>query len=298
MNRSMFIFGSFMSALGVYMTHTAYLAGGAFIAGMLVELTLLFFFMRMMYDAGAVGENYRREEVPVGVGISFPSTLVLIFTAYAIMARYDLWGAVFTQDYWAYLFGITAVAMMGFLDDILGSRDNPGLWHNLVPLAHGRLTTGGLKITGGFVVCFLVAFLTSGSWLDCVINTFIMFFLGSLMNWLDLQPGRALKGFVLFLAAIILIALGSVDYILIAPLAGAVFCYLLYDMRARALMGDAGANVLGFSLGFWAVFSLSLSARVAFLLFLAVVQFSTERFAIRVADEERSLFSRINENNR
>lgn len=297
MSHSISIFGAFLSGMAVYMTTESYIAGGAFLAGLLLELVIMFFFLRMMYQAGAVAENHRREEVPVGTGISFPAVLTLIFTAYAIMARYGGW-PVFPASYQAYLLGVIALGMLGFVDDMLGSRERYGLWNNLRPLAAGQLDTGGLKTIGGFVVCFLAAFLITEGWMDCVINTFLVFFMASIMNWLDLQPGRAIKGFVLFLAAIVLIALGSVDYVLIAPLAGTVMCYLLYDLRSRALMGDAGANILGFSLGFWAVVSLSLSARVALLLFLVVVQFLAERFAIQEADEERSLFSRINDGSR
>lgn len=278
----------------VYISLESYIAGGGFVAGMLLEIVVLFFFLRMMYDAGALAENHRQEEVPVGAGISFPATLFLIFSAYAILERVWQW-PVFPPAYLAYLLGITVLAMLGFIDDMLGSREGYGLLNNLGSLVHGRLGTGGLKILGACAASFLVAFLISPEWLDCVINTFLIFSMISIMNWLDLQPRRAIKGFALFLAAIILIALGSVDYMLMAPLAGVVFTYFFYDMRARALMGDAGASVLGFSLGFWAASSLSLSARVAVLLCLIVVQFMTERFAISSINEERSLFSRIND---
>jgi UDP-N-acetylmuramyl pentapeptide phosphotransferase/UDP-N-acetylglucosamine-1-phosphate transferase len=78
-----------------------------------------------------------------------------------------------------------------------------------------------------------------------------------MLNLLDLRPGRAIKGFLIFLFLIAILGLGDIDWLLLAPLLGAVLYYLLIDLRAGAMMGDAGSNVLGLTLGYLCVISLA-----------------------------------------
>ena len=130
------------------------------------------------------------------------------------------------------------------------------------------------------MIALFVSFLITDQWQDWLLNTFIIALFTNMMNLLDLRPGRAIKGYLLFLAAIILIALGKIDYLWIAPLSGAVLAYFPFDLKAKSMMGDSGSNALGFSLGIWAACSLSLSARIAVLLLLIVMHLFTEKYSL------------------
>jgi UDP-N-acetylmuramyl pentapeptide phosphotransferase/UDP-N-acetylglucosamine-1-phosphate transferase len=80
-----------------------------------------------------------------------------------------------------------------------------------------------------------------------------------------------------------------------APLLGAVLCYLPTDVRARAMMGDAGSNVLGFALGYYATTSLSLTARLTSLVFLIAIHLYTEKISLTRTIENNALLKAIDQ---
>jgi len=66
-------------------------------------------------------------------------------------------------------------------------------------------------------------------------------------NGLDVRPGRALKFALLAMACLIGVPL---DLLPTLPLlALACGCVLWPDLRERAMLGDGGANLLGFTIG-------------------------------------------------
>jgi hypothetical protein len=70
----------------------------------------------------------------------------------------------------------------------------------------------------------------------------------NIWNGLDVRPGRALKAFLvvtLLLGAVV--ARGGV--VIVIALWPAALVALWFDVRERAMLGDAGANLLGFSIG-------------------------------------------------
>jgi hypothetical protein len=67
----------------------------------------------------------------------------------------------------------------------------------------------------------------------------------NIWNLLDVAPGRALK-YGLLAAAVIAIDRMSA---LVAATVGIAAALLPLDVRERAMLGDAGANVLGFAIG-------------------------------------------------
>jgi UDP-N-acetylmuramyl pentapeptide phosphotransferase/UDP-N-acetylglucosamine-1-phosphate transferase len=64
-------------------------------------------------------------------------------------------------------------------------------------------------------------------------------------NGLDVAPGRAAKGFLV--VAVVLLAVDVRAFLLICT--GAAAAVLWPDLRERAMLGDSGANLLGFLAG-------------------------------------------------
>ena len=64
-------------------------------------------------------------------------------------------------------------------------------------------------------------------------------------NGLDLAPGRALKGFLV--VALVLLAVDLRAFLLVWT--GAAAAALWPDLRERGMLGDSGANLLGFLAG-------------------------------------------------
>jgi hypothetical protein len=123
---------------------------------------------------------------------------------------------------------VTAVAALGLADD-LWSGSERGIRAHIA----ARRTTGVLKLAGIPLVGLVATRSFSGGLLVAG--------WANLMNQLDTKPGRALKAFLL--ASLFLRA---------SSVGGSAKCGVLllpYDLRERAMLGDAGSNALGAMLG-------------------------------------------------
>lgn len=245
----------------------------ALVIGALLEGVILFFLVGMLKETGAVCKNFRGIEIPVSAGLSFPAVVMLVFLIYALLSRYE-------NSYHLFLMGIITISFLGFIDDMLGRRDTLGFKGHFGALRRGRLTSGGLKALGGGMIALFVAFFISGGFINIIINTLVLALFTNMLNLLDLRPGRAVKGFLIFAIVILIITGGRVDWLLITPLVGAVLWYFRFDLSARVMMGDAGSNVLGFALGYGVVTNLTLSGRTGVLVFLIAVHILTEKYSL------------------
>jgi len=251
----------------------------AILSGAVAEGIVLYFLLSLLAESGAVGKNYLGHDIPVSAGISFPVSVILVFIVYMLFSRYE-------PSFSTYLTGITAISFLGFIDDMLGQRDTLGFKGHFGALFRGRLTTGGFKaLGGGFIALFMALSLSSpgslaSNWGNIIINTLIIALFTNMLNLLDLRPGRALKGYLFFLLLIIGLAAGEVNWLLLAPLLGAVLVYLPVDLKARAIMGDAGSNVLGLTLGYYSVIHLSWPCRIGVLIFLIAMHIYTEKYSL------------------
>jgi Glycosyl transferase family 2 len=118
---------------------------------------------------------------------------------------------------------VALVMLIGFADDAYGGAER-GFREHL----RARRTTGVLKLLGIPLVGLLRTRSLSGALLVALSANFL--------NQLDTKPGRCLKAYLLAAAP------------LRAPLGVAVLL-LPYDLRERAMLGDAGSNALGAVLG-------------------------------------------------
>lgn len=250
--------------------------------GALAEGVVLFLLLNMLKESGATGKNFQGMEIPVGAGVSFPMALIVIAVIYTLLGWYE-------DAYLLFIFGVVAISFLGFIDDCLGKRDTLGFKGHFGALFRGHLTTGGLKALGGGTVALFLALVLSQNWYDIILNTLIIALFTNLLNLLDLRPGRAVKGFLLFGIIIACLASFNIEFFLILPLLGAVLTYFPVDLKAKAMMGDAGSNVLGLTLGYVAAFSLPLSSRWGILIFLLAMHIYTEKYSLTKTIENNSV---------
>lgn len=250
-----------------------YWAAGGFLAAFVIEGLILYLLLPMLANTGAVRSNYREEQIPVSAGISFAMTLLLVYLLYRLVNH-----EVETSQ--LFMLGVAAISFLGFIDDMLGRRDTTGLKGHLGALLRGRLTTGGLKALGGGLIAFYIALFISTGWGNIILNTVLIALSTNFINLLDLRPGRAIKGTFLVGVVIIAVAYQAMNWALVLPLLGAVVYYLPSDLKARAMMGDAGSNVLGLALGFWAAAYMPQTARLVMLVLLIGVHWYTERYSL------------------
>jgi len=183
-------------------------------------------------------ENFRGRRIPRILGIVLAAWAALGM-AVLVPAAGD------AAESWSVFGAALLVFAAGLVDDLapIGPR---GLRGHLRALLSGRMTTGILKVlvTAGAAVV-VVALLDRG---DAVIRLGAVTLIAAATNvWngLDVRPGRALKAFIVLMVVAVLAAAPPAP---VGPI-GAAVLVLLPDLREWAMLGDAGANLLGFTAG-------------------------------------------------
>lgn len=153
-----------------------------------------------------------------------------------------------SAEAWGGLVGLLLVSAAGLVDDLAppGPR---GLRGHLRSLIGGRMTTGALKALVAVGASVVVVTLQGGraGWVR-VAGVVLLAACTNLWNGLDVAPGRALKAFLPVGAAFALAGLVGA-FPAGAGVLGACLVALGPDLRERAMLGDAGANALGFAAG-------------------------------------------------
>ena len=246
--------------------------------------------MEMLIVAGFVRPNFRKESIPQGVG------LVFFLSVLPVVAAAKLFGLVNNQCY-IFLFATGAMTLFGLIDDVFGTRGATGLAGHFKKLIIKReITTGALKALAGGVISFVVGLSMMESpgvinWLGLIQNTLVMALATNTVNLLDLRPGRAGKGFLLISAFILLAGFGRPPLFFLATVAGSLIAYLPFDLKANAMMGDTGSNMLGMALGYTAVFVLDMPAKIGFLIFLIGFHLLTEKYSLTVIIEKNKVLN-------
>jgi len=167
--------------------------------------------------------------------------------------------------------------VFGAIDDLGESGHSKGLRGHLGELAHGRVTTGGLKVLGIGGTGLLAAALAGGRRarpVDVVVGGAVIAGTANLLNLFDLRPGRALKVVLLTTPAT---AAGGPAGRLVAVAAGTAAALLAPDLSEQAMLGDTGANAAGALLGTAAVAGLGRRGRFALLLGVGALTLASER---------------------
>jgi hypothetical protein len=112
-------------------------------------------------------------------------------------------------------------------------------------VAAGRFSTGAIKAVGAFA---LAAYAVSGRGreeLDYLADLALLLLATNLFNLLDLRPGRVEKVFFLLLAGLCLGAWTAEPLELLGIFIGPVLVVAWFTLRERAMLGDAGSNLIG-----------------------------------------------------
>ena len=246
-----------------------------FCIGIAITLLSIPMISKMLENSGMIRENYRGDMIPVGLGLVFIPTLVInsIILIYSNIVPEKI------IMIYMLLFASIAMSFVGIIDDSLGNRGVTGLIGHFKALFKGSLTTGAFKaLLGGFVGLTLAVTL-SKSIPNIIVATLVVALSTNMMNLFDLRPGRAIKVYTL-LAIIIFIASAKFQREVMMLILPAVLAYFYFDLRALTMMGDAGSNVLGVSLGVFIVSSFGLAVQVVCLILLVLIHILTEKFSL------------------
>ena len=237
------------------------------LTGLLGTYAIIPLFRSLLIESNVLRPNYKKDMIPVSMGIVFLPMLIIN----AIILAY------FTTNFKDMLH--VSMFFAGILDDIIGNRDVSGLKGHFKSLLNGKLTTGGFKALFGGFIGLVISIAISKNIYDIVINTLIIALSTNLMNLLDLRPGRAIKGY-LVISIVLLFTLGEYTRNLLLLIFPNVIAYFNQDLKAKAMMGDTGSNVLGISIGILFVMGYSLKVRLIWLAFLIFIHILTEKYSL------------------
>ena len=248
-----------------------------FIAAAIVSYAFTPAFIDMFEKGGRLVKNYKGDLVPQGIGIMFFVYYLLWYALYILFVRDTVSNALLIA------FAITVACFIGFIDDMLGARDVLGFKGHFKNLIKGRLTTGALKAIVGLLIAFIASRFIAFNLLATIINTLIIALSTNFFNLLDLRPGRAIKVYIFtFLLTLIglIVTRKTHNIFPFVPLVGSVSGYIPYDLKAKCMMGDAGSNVLGVSMGILMVLTFDQDIKIAILVFLIAIHIFTEKYSL------------------
>lgn len=198
----------------------------------------------MLSDGQLSRTNFQGKIIPSAAGVIFSAVLTVVYFLFSLNGRMSM-------EPYLYLGFLALVTLAGLVDDVAGNREFRGfVGHFSCLWKESRLSTGLWKAGLVGVVAFLAAGTITVSPGDWIISGFLIALSANFFNLLDVRPGRSIKVFF-FSTLMILLFLPSYNGdILLFPLLGIVAAYSIYDIQGQAMMGDAGANVIGLAVGF------------------------------------------------
>jgi len=145
------------------------------------------------------------------------------------------------------LIGLVAVFLAGLYDDSRPHRTR-GIRNQITAVRRGEITAGVVKLVVIVAASAFTAWMLGARGAGFVAGAAVIAGCANLWNLLDVRPGRSLKAFIppaIALAA----TTGDAAAWVFAGLAATATLALPFDLGERGMLGDCGANVLGFVIG-------------------------------------------------
>lgn len=190
--------------------------------------------------------NYRGIEItPLG-GIYFLVSLLISVLFIYILDDLTNEGIEVSQIFVVIVLGF---AFLGFVDDLIGDKSSQGFKGHIKSLLKGKLTTGGLKLFGGPIICLiaLMPYESGIGYEKIILSVLIISLFANFINLLDLAPGRSSKyALVILVISAIVSSTSAYRFALI----GILLVLLVFDLNEKFMLGDVGSNAIGAAVGF------------------------------------------------
>lgn len=278
---------------------------------LLLAVALPWVIMRMLIEAlekspKAQAQNYAGRTVVYGLGIVW-LVWAAILTAVQLSVQFGVQPELVYSFFGAPVLLVFVTFALGLFDDAYGTSESRGFKGHLKALAKGKLTTGGLKLFGISLMSFIVALQSAITmpWSTGTINpvnqpaapTPVLIGLSlvagasialtsNFLNLADLRPGRASKVYLILLGVAFVGALitkpHEVVYVfnsvlLFVLLIGPVLAVLGFDLKERAMLGDAGANPMGAIAAYWILLQLNVVGLFVYFAIIVALNFASEK---------------------
>lgn len=248
----------------------------------LIGIPLIF---NMLTESKHLEKNYKGELIPISMGIVFLLVQLVSFSLayYLYKDRIIL----------VYLLAIVSIGFVGMLDDFIGAKDIKGFKGHIGSFFEGRLTTGLIKAGVGFYMSLFVAIYLYDGWADIILTSFLIALSINLLNLFDLRPGRAIKVYGFLLVILLILNVGREYNFIAFSLFIILFIYFPKDIKAKAMMGDVGSNILGMTIGFSFATIGSFYLRLFYTIVLALIHILAEKVSISKLIEKNKFLNYI-----
>ncbi|MBA2693477.1 MAG: hypothetical protein H0U65_13470 [Rubrobacter sp.] len=186
--------------------------------------------------------NFAGKLIPTAAGVCFLPIILVTITLGSGSLVGVWWDGTLLAGY------VLLAVLVGFYDDVRGSGEARGFKGHLGSLVGGRMTTGMVKIIALTLGALFVGRYFYGYSFEALYAAFVLAGCANLGNLFDVRPGRAVKFVGLPAAAMLLVAPGW-SVLAMVGVFGGVLSLFYFDLKARMMLGDAGAVGVGSLLG-------------------------------------------------
>jgi UDP-N-acetylmuramyl pentapeptide phosphotransferase/UDP-N-acetylglucosamine-1-phosphate transferase len=221
--------------------------------------------------------NFRGRVVPAGVGVLVAGVALAAEAGFTV-ADAAGHGPDAQGQRLVVLLGVVGFALLGLVDDLAAAGPDRGFAGHVRALAHGRLTTGAVKLVGGGLLAIVIAgTVDRGDGWRLLADACLVALCANLGNLFDRAPGRTTK--VALLSFLGLVAATGAPRSLtgVGVVVGAGLGLLAFDLHEQLMLGDAGANAIGAALGIGLVVATGFGVRLAVLVVVAALNAVSER---------------------
>ncbi len=221
--------------------------------------------------------NYRGAALPTAAGVVLALAVLAVEGGRAVAASFGVGDVGLSGPRTLVLVTVLAYALLGLVDDVLGSAQHKGFRGHGTALLSGRITSGMLKLVGGGAVALLVvAPSVNRSPGRLMADALVVALAANMANLLDRAPGRTTKAGGLAFVLLVLGVGAAPELVPVAVVVGAALGLLVDDLRERLMLGDAGANPLGAVLGLATVLATGPGVRDVVLMALVTLNVAGE----------------------
>lgn len=251
--------------------------------------------IQWLLTRGITAVNYRQETLPCSLGV-YLWFMLLLYVGFMLVAMkwLDLFKGLLDSatvpQLLRYAVCLSGIHLLGWIDDTLGDGHVKGLRGHLRQLQEGRVTTGLLKAIGTILIAmWYIAGQEHGGYGELVVQMVVIVLCTNTINLLDLRPGRAIKGYFT-ISAVVILAGGGQDIVsLQLPVWIAAGLLFVQDVRGKVMLGDAGANYLGFAAGVALIEGTPLGLQIIMALLLINLHIAAERISLSAWIEAKPL---------
>jgi UDP-GlcNAc:undecaprenyl-phosphate GlcNAc-1-phosphate transferase len=202
--------------------------------------------------------NWRGRELPFPAGAIAVGLALVALAPLAALDALAGWDVV-SPTALALALGVT---FLGLLDDLLDAPARGMRGHGRAVL-RGAFSTGALKAVGTLALALAVLSDRTPAAGEYLLAVSVVVLCTNMFNLLDLRPGRAAKAFVLVGLALLVATRDLEPLRALGVLIGPLLVLGWFDLRERAMLGDAGSNLLGVLAGLWIVTALGVAGQLA-----------------------------------